>query len=88
MVAFWCGKRIGPLCSVAVKLGQTAKYAPEHELWGVVTCDECREKFGIGPHRIHGSRIGEQDCAKDLKSCSTKTISKNRPHADSYEIPD
>jgi hypothetical protein len=82
------GKKIGPLCSVAVKLGQTAVYAPEHELWGVVTCDECREKFVIGPHRIHGSRIGEQDCAKRLEALLNEDHKQNRPHADSYEIPD
>ncbi len=81
-------KKIGPLCSVAVKLGQTAVYAPENELWGVVTCDECRAKFVIGPHRIQGSRIGEQDCANRLEALLSEDHKQSRPHTDSYEIPD
>ena len=65
-----------------------AKSAPENELWGVVTCDECKEKFVIGPHRIHGSRIGEQDCANRLEALLSEDHKQSRPHADSYEIPD
>jgi hypothetical protein len=81
-------KKIGPLCSVAVKFRQPAVCASENELWGVVTCDECREKFVIGPHRIHGSRIGEQDCARRLEALLSEDHMQSRPHADSYEMPD
>jgi hypothetical protein len=81
-------KKTGTPGSVAVKLGRTAVYAPEHELWGVVTCEECSDRFVIGPHRIHGSRIGEQDCARRLEALLNEDHNQNQPHADSYEIPD
>ena len=73
-------KKTGSPGSVAVQLGRTAVYAPEHELWGVVTCDECNERFVIGPHRIHGSRIGEQDCARRLEALLSEDHKQNKPH--------
>jgi hypothetical protein len=61
-------KTIKPLCPVAVKLGQSTLHAPAHDQWRTVTCDVCAEKFAIGPHRIHGSRITAQECAKRLEA--------------------
>jgi len=81
-------KKIDPLCPVAVKMGQTTVHAPSHETWGVVTCDACGDKLFIGPNRIHGSRINAQEGAKRLETLLAEDHRRNRPHADSYEIPD
>ena len=81
-------KKIEPLCPVAVKMNQTRVHAPAHEMWGVVTCDACGDKLFIGPNRIHGSRITVQDCVRTLEALLAEDHTGNRPHADSYQIPD
>jgi hypothetical protein len=81
-------KKIDPLCPVALKLGQTKVHAPTHDTWGVVSCDECKEKFHIGPNRIYVSRITDLECVKRLEALLIEDHKQNRPHADSYEISD
>jgi hypothetical protein len=81
-------QKIEPLCPVAVRMGQTRVHAPAHETWGVVTCDGCGDKLFIGPNRVYGSRISAQDGAKRLEALLAEDHRQNRPHADSYEIPD
>ena len=82
-------KKIEPLCPVAVKMGQSAVHAPQHDnTWGAVTCDACGEGFFIGPHRIYGSRIGKEECERRLRALLSEDHRLSRPHANSYDIPD
>ena len=79
---------IHPLSPVAIKLGQHEVHAPGHDTWGEETCDICGEKFTVGPNRIYGSRLSEQGAVTQLKAILAKDHELNRPHVNSYEIPD
>lgn len=80
--------QIAPLCPVAVKLGQHEVHAPEHADWGVVSCDSCKDKFAIGPHRLYGARMEAEDAARQLEALLAADHKANREHANSYELPD
>ena len=77
---------IRPLGPVAIKLNQREVHAPDHATWGVVSCDQCKDKFGIGPHRIYGSRTTEQECVKELEELLNLDHEHRRPHPNSYEL--
>jgi len=79
---------VNPLCPVAIKAGQMEVHAPEHSTWGVVSCDKCDDKFCIGPNLKHGSRVTDATWAKMLAAVLAEDHAKNRPHANSIEIPD
>jgi hypothetical protein len=81
-------KKIEPRCPVAVKLNQTTVHAPAHDTWGTLTCDGCADSFFIGTNRIYGARISAEETAKRLEKLLAEDHKQNRPHADSYEIPD
>ncbi len=83
-------EKIAPLCPVAVKASQAVVHAPEHSEWGVVTCDVagCGEKFRIGPHKFFGTKSAAQSLAKQLEQFLAEDHSKQRIHANSYELPD
>jgi hypothetical protein len=80
--------QVTPLCPVAVKLGQFEVHAPDHDHWGIVTCDSCEEKFFIGPNRIHGSRATDVNSAKALEVLLADDHNRKRPHENSYELQD
>jgi hypothetical protein len=63
-------------------------HAPAHDIWGTVNCDSCADKFLVGPNRVHGSRISAEECAKRLDAMLAEDHKRNKPHADSYELPD
>jgi hypothetical protein len=80
--------QVAPICPVAIKLGQVEVNAPEHDHWGIVSCDACEDKFAIGPNRTYGSRRADVDCARDLEALLAEDHRLNRPHQDSLEIHD
>jgi len=77
---------IRPLGPVAIKLNQREVHAPEHDTWGVVSCDLCKDKFAIGPNRIFGSRTTVQECVKELEELLKADHEHDRPHQNSYEL--
>lgn len=77
---------IRSLSPVAIKLNQWEVHAPDHDTWGVVSCDRCKDKFAVGPSRIYGSRTTEQECVAELESLLKGDHEHNRPHANSYEL--
>jgi cysteinyl-tRNA synthetase len=79
-------RSIRPLCPVAIKLNQWDVHAPDHETDGVVSCDRCKDKFGIGPNRIYGSRTTPEEYAKELKDILKSDHEHGRLHANSYEL--
>jgi cysteinyl-tRNA synthetase len=74
------------LCPVAIKLNQTDVNAPDHDTWGVVSCDNCKDKFALGPNRIYPSRTTEEECVKELEDLLKADHMHGRPHANSYEL--
>jgi len=78
--------RLGSLNPVAVKLGQTEIHAPEHDTWGVLTCNTCGEKFALGPNRIHRNDASEATCVKELESFLVRDHKLNQPHQNSYNL--
>jgi len=74
---------LGP---VAVRLNQSEVNAPEHDTWGVVTCDICKEAFALGPNRIYGSRTTPEDAVKELEDLLKEDHRRGRAHANSYEL--
>ena len=78
-------KKIAPFCPVAIKLGQTEIHAPEHSTWGVVKC-ECGETFAIGPHRMYGTRISDQEAAKQLEDILAEDHQRDVAHHDFYPL--
>jgi hypothetical protein len=71
---------------VAIKLGQTEIHAPQHDTWGILTCDICGEKFALGPNRIYGSRANEATCVKELESLLIRDHKRNQSHQNSYDL--
>ena len=78
--------RLDSLNPVAVKLGQIEIHAPQHDTWGILTCDACGEKFALGPNRIYGSRTGEDACVKELDSILARDHAANQGHKNSYDL--
>jgi len=81
-------KRISALCPVAIQLQQFEVHAPEHIMWGIVTCNICGKQFAIGPNRTHGSRVTDVQAAEALTLMLEDDHSLNQPHQNSYEIRD
>jgi len=78
--------KLTPLGPVAIKLNQSEVHAPDHDTWGVVSCDICKEKFALGRNRIYGSRTTEAECVKELEDLLKADHQHGRPHANSYEL--
>lgn len=77
-----------PLCPVAIRIGQLKVHAPDHDTWEVVSCEQCEDKFAIGPNRIFGSRRTSEACVAQLKALLKTHHQRNESHADSYEFAD
>ncbi len=71
---------------VAIKQNQKDMHAPEHDTWGVVTCDACNDQFAVGPHRIYGSRTTEHECVKQLETLLASDHKAKREHLCGYEL--
>jgi hypothetical protein len=80
--------KVSPPCPVAIQLQQFEVHAPEHILWGIVTCDLCGKQFAIGRHRIYGSHITDVQAAEALTIMLEDNHSRNEPHQNSYELQD
>jgi hypothetical protein len=80
--------QVNTLSPVAIRLGQSQVHAPDHNTWGVVTCDTCKIEFAIGPNRIHGPRISEQECVDQFETLLAQDHRHDRSHNDSYELSD
>jgi cysteinyl-tRNA synthetase len=78
--------KLTPLNPVAIRLNQKEVHAPDHETWGIVTCEDCGEKFALGPNRIYGSTTTEQECVNELVGLLKQDHLHNRPHPNSYEL--
>jgi cysteinyl-tRNA synthetase len=70
---------------VAIKLNQLEVHAPDHDTWGIVSCDDCKDKFGVGPNRIYRSG-SEQKAVRELEELLKQDHLNNRPHQNSYEL--
>ncbi len=77
---------IRPNCPVAIKLNQWEVHAPDHDTWGVVSCESCKDKFALGPNRIYGTHTTPEDGAKELEGLLKEDHQRGRPHANSYEL--
>lgn len=73
---------------VAIKAGQHEVRAPEHDDWGSVTCDQCKEKFHIGPNRIYGTRGNKTaiDYAREFEKVLAVDHEQNMPHQNAYDL--
>src|SRR5579871_1290707 len=72
---------------VAIKLGQHEVHAPEHDNWGeVIKCDQCKDQFRLGKHRIYGTNMREEECTDALKKTLAADHRNNRPHANRIEF--
>ena len=80
--------QLDPISPVAIKQGQTEVHAPNHEVWGIVTCDECGERFAIGPNRIYAARISEETAVKEFQAILANDHRLNQKHKDGYELAD
>ena len=72
--------QVNTLSPVAIRLGQSQVHAPDHNTWGVVTCDTCKIEFAIGPNRIHGARIGEREQQLIQILFAVKFVNRRPPH--------
>jgi len=81
-------KELTTLNPVAIKTGQTEIHAPEHKTWGILNCDDCDDKFCVGPNRIYGSRQSEEQCVEMLQDKLTQDHKIRRSHQNSYEFPE
>jgi hypothetical protein len=77
---------INSLGPVAVKLDQVEVHAPNHDPWGVFTCDDCEMRFVVGPNRIYGTTAEARDCVRQLETLLKNDHRTNRSHANSYEL--
>ena len=80
--------QVDPLCPVAIKQGQSEVHAPNHEIWGVVLCDQCSERFAVGPNRIYGARISEEAAVKKFEAILASDHQSGKAHQNSYELAD
>src|SRR5579864_6130449 len=73
---------------VAIKAGQSEVRAPDHADWGTVTCDQCKQKFRIGPNRIYGTYGNKtaQDYAESLEQILAWEHEQGRPHQNAYDL--
>ena len=77
---------IRPLGPVAIKLNQWEVHAPDHQTWGVVSCDHCKDKFALGPNRIYGTHSTPENGVKELEDLLKEDHKHGRPHENSYEL--
>lgn len=73
---------------LAIKLGQLEVHGPDHDTWGIVSCDGCKDRFAIGPNRIYGSRAPKEKCVAELEELLRQDHLNKRPHQNSYEVCD
>jgi hypothetical protein len=73
---------------VAVKCSQSEVNAPDHDTWGMVNCDDCSERFMIGPNRHYGSPRSGSDCAIALETVLKNDHDLKQGHRDMYELPE
>jgi hypothetical protein len=81
-------QKLQPLCPVAIKVGQHQVHAPDHDTWGIVTCDSCGVQFHIGPNRIHGARTTAEVSVTQLQALLAEDHRMGKPHLNGYELPD
>ena len=79
---------ISPLSPVVIKCDQVEVNAPQHDTWGVITCEVCNDRFAIGPNRIHTSRMTGQDAVQQAETLLAQDHANNQPHRNSYELAD
>jgi len=77
---------IRPLGPVAIKLNQWEVHAPDHETWGVVTCDTCKQKFAFGPNRIYGTPATKERLETELRQILKNDHELKRQHQNSYKL--
>ena len=77
---------ICPIGPVAIKLNQRDVHAPDHDTWGIVSCDSCRDRFALGPNRTYGTSATEQECVTELEKLLKQDHLNDRPHQNSYEL--
>ena len=77
---------LNTMSPVAIKLAQKDTHAPEHDTWGVVTCDACGDRFAVGPHRMYGSQTTEQQFVEQLETILASEHRAGRKHLPSYEL--
>jgi hypothetical protein len=76
------------LSPVAIKANQHEVRASGHGDWGSVTCDQCKEKFYIGPNRIYGTRGNKTqvDYAREFEKVLALDHEQNIPHQNAYDL--
>ena len=78
--------KITPLSPVAIRVGQSEVYAPEHHTWGIVTCDICDSQFAIGPNRMWDEDHKEHCFVDRLEANLKQDHSTGQVHLNSYEL--
>jgi len=78
--------KVESLNPVAIKLDQHEVHAPGHDNWRVLACDQCEDKFALGPNRIYGSRTTEEECVKQLVTILAAYHQHKRPHQNNYDL--
>ena len=71
---------------VAIKAGQHNVNAPGHETWGTVTCNDCGEKFFVGPNRIYSDRTLETKYVEKFEQILAEDHKRSAKHQDSYDL--
>jgi hypothetical protein len=76
------------LSPVAIKADQHEVRASEHGDWGSVTCDQCQQKFFIGPNQIYGTRGNKTpiDYASEFEKELALDHEQNIPHQNAYDL--
>jgi len=77
---------IRALSPVAIKLNQWEVHAPDHDTWGIVSCEGCKDRFALGPNRIYGSKSTEQQYVMELENKLKEDHEQGRQHSNSYEL--
>jgi hypothetical protein len=71
---------------VAIKDGQTELAAPEHDVWGAVTCKQCGETFRVGPNRLYADAAQKTRYMTKFEQMLTAEHRLGDRHLNGYDL--
>lgn len=71
---------------VAIKEGQAEVSAPEHEVWGAVTCKQCGETFTVGPNRLYADPAQKARYMKKVEQMLAAEHRQGDRHLNGYDL--